>query len=80
MLLWHQKEIEVKVRKKTKGDDTGIVAYENLDPDAMLSIPAPDHYLPLLYVLGLRRKNDRIEFPVQGVDGGSISMLAIRIG
>jgi len=63
-----------------KGDDAGIIAYESLGPDAMLSVPTPDHYLPLLYVLGLRRKNDRIEFPVQGVDGGSISMLAIRIG
>jgi len=63
-----------------KGDDARIVAYEGLGPDAMLSVPTPDHYLPLLYVLGLRGEGDRIDFPVQGVDGGSVSMLAVRIG
>ncbi len=46
----------------------------------MLSLPAPDHFLPLLYVLGLRRKDDPIGFPVQGVDGGSVSMLGATIG
>jgi 4,5-DOPA dioxygenase extradiol len=62
------------------GDDASLVAYESLGRDAMLSVPTPEHYLPLLYVLGLRKKADRISFPVQGVDGGSISMLAIQIG
>lgn len=64
----------------TDGDDAQAVAYEELGRDAMLSVPTPDHYLPLLYVLGLRRKQDQISFPVQGVDGGSVSMLAVRIG
>ena len=41
----------------------------------MLSIPTPDHYLPLLYVIGTRQHADAISFPVEGVDGGSISML-----
>jgi 4,5-DOPA dioxygenase extradiol len=63
-----------------KGDDAPIIAYEGLGRDAMLSVPTPDHYLPLLYVLGLRRENEQIGFPVQGVDGGSISMLTVRIG
>jgi 4,5-DOPA dioxygenase extradiol len=63
-----------------KGDDDRIVAYEALGRDAMLSVPTPDHYLPLLYILGLRKEIDRISFPVQGVDGGSISMLAVRLG
>ena len=63
-----------------KGDDARVVVYENLGPDAMLSVPTPDHYLPLLYVLGLRREHEAITFPVQGVDGGSVSMLAVQIG
>lgn len=72
---------EKKVREfLLAGDDARVVEYEKLGRDAMLSVPTPDHYLPLLYVLGLRKKKERISFPVEGVDGGSVSMLAVRIG
>ena len=63
-----------------RGDDTSLVAYDGLGEDAALSIPTPDHYLPLLDILGLRGPDDRVTFPVEGVDGGSVSMLAVRIG
>jgi 4,5-DOPA dioxygenase extradiol len=62
------------------GEDAPLVGYENLGRDAMLSIPTPDHYLPLLYIIALRRAEDRLSFPVEGVDGGSISMLSIQLG
>jgi 4,5-DOPA dioxygenase extradiol len=58
-------------------DDEPLVNYESLGGDALLSVPTPDHYLPLLYVLGMRRESDAITFPVEGVDGGSVSMLAV---
>jgi 4,5-DOPA dioxygenase extradiol len=61
-------------------DDGPLVAYETLGQDAMLSVPTPDHYLPLLYVIALRREDERVSFPVEGVDGGSVSMLAVQIG
>jgi 4,5-DOPA dioxygenase extradiol len=63
-----------------KGDDAQVVAYEGFGPDAMLSVPTPEHYLPLLYILGLRKRNEQISFPIQGVDGGSVSMLAVQLG
>ncbi len=62
------------------GEKESLVNYEQLGRDALLSIPTPDHYLPLLYVLGTRQENERAAFPVEGVDGGSISMLAVEIG
>jgi 4,5-DOPA dioxygenase extradiol len=64
----------------TQENDEPLVNYPSLGHDAHLSVPTPDHYLPLLYVLGLRRKQEAVSFPVQGIDGGSISMLAARIG
>lgn len=62
------------------GDHKPLVGYETLGPDAALSIPTPDHYLPLLYVLATAQANDAVHFPVEGVDGGSISMLSVQIG
>jgi 4,5-DOPA dioxygenase extradiol len=63
-----------------QNDAAQVVDYERLGDDAKLSVPTPEHYLPLLYVLGLRKENEPICFPVQGIDGGSISMLVIQIG
>lgn len=57
-----------------------LINYESLGRDATLSAPTPDHYLPLLYVVATRRDGDDITFPVEGFDGGSISMLTIRVG
>lgn len=57
-----------------------LIAYETLGRDAALSIPTPDHYLPLLYVIGQRREGEEVSFPVEGFDGGSVSMLTVRIG
>ena len=62
------------------GDTKPLIDYETLGREALLSIPTPDHYLPLLYVLGARQTGDTIKFPVEGVDGGSISMLSVQVG
>jgi 4,5-DOPA dioxygenase extradiol len=61
------------------GESKALIDYEGLGKDAMLSIPTPDHYLPLLYVLGARQHGDAVTFPVEGIDGGSISMLTVRV-
>ena len=61
-------------------DFAPLVNYQSLGRDAMLSAPTPDHYLPLLYVLAQYRPGEPISFPVEGFDGGSISMLAVRLG
>jgi 4,5-DOPA dioxygenase extradiol len=62
------------------GHHAPLVGYEHLGRDAMLSAPTPDHFLPLLYVLGSQQPGEEVTFPVEGVDGGSVSMLSVRVG
>jgi 4,5-DOPA dioxygenase extradiol len=62
------------------GDHKPLVNYESLGKDALLSAPTPDHYLPLLYVLGAGSEDKEVSFPVGGFDGGSISMTTLQIG
>lgn len=61
-------------------DDGSLINYKDLGNDVLLSVPSPDHYLPLLYVIASRKEGEKIGFPVMGMDGGSISMLAVQIG
>jgi len=72
---------EQTVRRLTADAELGsLLAYETLGHDATLAVPTPEHYLPFLYVLALRRPDDPVTFPVEGIDGGSISMLSVRFG
>ncbi|MDD3686964.1 MAG: 4,5-DOPA dioxygenase extradiol [Bacteroidales bacterium] len=45
-----------------------------------LSIPTPEHYLPLLYVLALQEEDEPIEFFNDKIIGGSLSMTSLKIG
>ena len=47
---------------------------------AALSNPTPEHYLPLLYVLGARAEGETVSVPVDGIVMGSLSMLSVQVG
>ena len=73
---------ESRVRESLLAEDTSpLLDYQHkLGQEALLSVPTPEHYLPLLYVIGTRNSAESISFPVEGVDGRSISMLAVQVG
>ena len=61
------------------GHHEGLLGYETLGPDAMLAIPTPEHYLPLLYVLALQRTGEDVSFFNTTVMS-AISMRSLVIG
>jgi 4,5-DOPA dioxygenase extradiol len=56
-----------------------LIHYQNLGEAAKLSIPTPEHYLPLLYILGMKEKNESVSFFNDKTMMGSISMTSVKI-
>jgi 4,5-DOPA dioxygenase extradiol len=46
----------------------------------MLAIPTPEHYLPLMYSLGLKGEKDNVSFFNDKAVGGSLTMTSVKIG
>lgn len=62
------------------GSHDKLIHYQNLGKEALLAIPTPEHYLPLIYTLGLKGKNDNISFFNDIAVGGSLTMTSVKIG
>ncbi len=57
-----------------------LIDYEKLGPAAKLAIPTPDHYYPLLYILGMQEKNEEAVIFNDKAVMGSLTMTSIKIG
>jgi 4,5-DOPA dioxygenase extradiol len=56
-----------------------VVDFVKHGRDAALSIPTPEHYLPVLYALGARHEDDVLRFESERVEYGSLSMLSFSL-
>lgn len=62
------------------GNHQPIVDYLATGEAARLSVPTPEHYLPLLYVLGTQRPDEMAHIAVDGIDLAAISMQSVVVG
>jgi 4,5-DOPA dioxygenase extradiol len=64
----------------TTGDFQPLINYESLGNEGRLAIPTPEHYIPLLYTLGLKGEKDNTEFFNDKAVAGSLTMTSVRLG
>jgi len=57
-----------------------LIEYEKLGNNALMSIPTNEHYLPMLYTLGLQDGDEPVNFSYEGFQNASMSMRCFSIG
>jgi 4,5-DOPA dioxygenase extradiol len=74
-------ETDTKMRQWiSDGNHQALIDYKKGGRAFEQSIPTPEHYLPLLYTLGLQSKNEEASFFNTKTIMGSISMTSVKIG
>jgi 4,5-DOPA dioxygenase extradiol len=64
----------------TSNEHKQLIGYEGLGPAARLSIPTLEHYLPMLYILGVKDGKDNINIFNNKTVMGSVSMTSFYLG
>jgi 4,5-DOPA dioxygenase extradiol len=57
-----------------------LIQFEKQSRALQLAIPTPEHYLPLLYALGLQKPDEPLQLFNDSLLAGSLSMTSLRIG
>jgi len=74
-------EFDEQVKKRLlAGDHKALLDVHALGRSAELGVPTPDHYLPMIYAIGLQEKDDELTFIHEGMQNASVSMRCFRIG
>lgn len=66
--------------KILNGDFHSLIDYTRLHDASRLAIPTPEHYIPLLYTLALRERDEPVRIFNDKVIAGSLSMTSLVIG
>lgn len=77
---WALKMNDTFKRLISTGDFKPLINYESLGAEAKLAIPTPEHYLPLMYTLGLKSNRDNISFFNDKAVAGSLTMTSLKVG
>lgn len=62
------------------GNHQALVQWQKLGAEAEMAINSAEHYLPLLYILGLMHEHEQPVYYNEVMDMGSISMRSLRAG
>lgn len=63
----------------SEGDHNSLIQYDKLGREFQLAIPTPEHYLPLMYILGLQEKDEKPTLFNDSLIAGSLNMLSVKI-
>jgi 4,5-DOPA dioxygenase extradiol len=74
-------EMNEKFKKAiSENDHISLINYQQYGPAGKNAVPTPDHYYPLLYIMGLKEKNESVSFFNDKAVMGSLTMTSVKVG
>ena len=77
---WARRFNEMVRAALASGNHRALIEFERAGEDTRLSVPTPEHYLPLLYIAALQAEGETMAFIVDGYEAGSLGMLTAAAG
>jgi 4,5-DOPA dioxygenase extradiol len=76
---WAQEAKEKMKNYIVDGDHQSLINYKSQGKEFKLSIPTPEHFLPLLYILALKDQSEKVNFFNDKTIAGSLAMTSVKI-
>jgi 4,5-DOPA dioxygenase extradiol len=76
---WAVEADEVFKKLLSEKDFDKLLNPYSLSKNIDIAIPSPDHYIPMLYIMGMMQKNEQLSFTHEGIQNGSVSMRCFAI-
>lgn len=76
---WAIEAREITNNYLINGNYQALVNYDKLPKSVQIAVPSPDHYLPMIYSLGLKQSNESLTLFNDKLVAGSLSMTSFKI-
>lgn len=77
---WAREANEKMKTLMLQNDFKSLTQYQNMGKAFQMAIPTPEHFLPLLYILALKKEQETISFFNDKAVAGSLTMTSVKIG
>jgi 4,5-DOPA dioxygenase extradiol len=76
---WAKKFDALVKESLVAGKEDDLINFSKLTRDTSLAVPSAEHFLPLIYLAGIRSDRDRLKFHCEKIVGGSLSMTSVEL-
>jgi 4,5-DOPA dioxygenase extradiol len=77
---WAIEASETMKKHLISGQHAPLLAYRDQGAAFQLAIPTPEHYLPLIYTMGLQEPSDEISLFNDAPMAGALTMTSVKWG
>ena len=74
---WAEEFDEIIKNSLENHNENILIEFDKLGEVAQLAVPTREHYIPLLYSYGASSSTDKLSYPYEGFEMGSLSMRSV---